>query len=204
MRRGRSPSCPSPSPCGGGFRVLPGCAPAGGVTFSRARESNQRERLGGGRRFDFGSEGRSLAHRRPPPKNPLFRARAVDFSLRGNDRLAGIWTGFSPIGAAACVRLLSHAVPSVDACVVRLKFRGGVGKPPISRGTAHIAMPSPHRGEGGSRRLTDEGASRETRLISAPSSAPACPLGHLPPKRGKACASFPPCHNKLASPQADG
>ena len=39
----------------------------------------------------------------------------------------GIWTGFSPIGAAACVRLLSRAVPTVDACVVRLMLGGGVG-----------------------------------------------------------------------------
>ena len=30
-------------------------------------------------------------------------------------RLVRIWTGFSPIGAAACVRLLARVVPSVDA-----------------------------------------------------------------------------------------
>ncbi len=169
MMRGRSPSCLSPSPCGG----FPGCsrgAPLRGAFLSARAERNRKTRLGGGRRFDFGSEGRSLAHRRPPPKNPLFRSRAVDLAWRENDRLVGNWTGFSPIGAAACVRLLSHAVPSVDACVVRLKFRGGVGKPPISRGTAHIAMPSPHRGGRlvpsfrrvmwHRRRLTDEGTPR--------------------------------------------
>ena len=33
---------------------------------------------------------------------------------RGSDRLVGIWTGFSPIGAAACVWLLTQVVPMVE------------------------------------------------------------------------------------------
>ena len=40
----------------------------------------------------------------------------------------------------------SGVVPTADACVVRLMFGVRVGEPPISRGAAHIAMPSPHRG----------------------------------------------------------
>ena len=50
---------------------MPG-APAGGVTFSPAGESNQRARLGDGFRMEQAQKAGQL-HSQPPPKNPLLR-----------------------------------------------------------------------------------------------------------------------------------
>ena len=116
-----------------------GGAPPAGVTFSHARESNQRSALVVAKSaYSVSAYGencvRSLAP--PLPTKPEGRLCGDPFPLCTplSDletvsecfRRMGIGTG-SPIGAAACVQLLARVVPTADAYVVRLKSGGGVG-----------------------------------------------------------------------------